>query len=116
MSKGIIIVRIQKGIIPDPSTMYPILRSMYELLFLFRCMFASSKNDKEREMLLNIWKIRRNNNLTQMSDEEQDEKNTNQRESRQVLRLIFSLPLYTNIIDCKYNQKTAKYSIRNQQI
>ena len=43
MCKGIVIVRTQKGIIPDPSTMYSVLRSLYELLFLFRCMFASSK-------------------------------------------------------------------------
>ena len=81
MSKGIVIVRTQKGIIPDPSTMYPVLRSMYELLFLFRCMFASSKNDKERELLLNLWKIKGNNNLTQIPDEMLDEKSANKRES-----------------------------------
>lgn len=81
MSKGIIIVRTQKGIIPDPSTMYPVLRSMYELLFLFRCMFASLKNDKERELLLNLWKIKGNNNLTQIPDEMLDEESANQRES-----------------------------------
>ena len=69
MSKGVIIVRTQKGIIPDPSTMYPVLRSMYELLFLFRCMFVSSKNDKERELLLSLWKIKGNHNLTQIPNE-----------------------------------------------
>lgn len=81
MSKGIIIVRTQKGIIPDPTTMYPVLRSMYELLFLFRCIFVSSKNDKERELLLNLWKIKGNNNLTQIPDEMLDEESVNKRES-----------------------------------
>ena len=81
MTKGIIIVRTQKGIIPAPSTMYPVLRSMYELLFLFRCMFASSKNDKERELLLNLWKIKGNNNLTQIPDGILDEESANKRES-----------------------------------
>ena len=80
MSKGIIIVRTQKGIIPDPSTMYPMLRSMYELLFLFRCMFVSSRNDKELELLLNLWKIKGNNNLTQIPDEMLDEESTDKRD------------------------------------
>ena len=80
MSKGIIIVRTQKGIIPDPSTMYPVLRSMYEMLFLLRCMFVSSRNDKERELLLNLWKIKGNNNLIQILDELLDEESLNKRE------------------------------------
>ena len=83
MSKGIIIVRTQKGIIPDPSTMYPVLRSMYELLFLFRCMFASSRNDKERELLIYLWKIKGNNNLVKMPDEELDNAKQSQKESAQ---------------------------------
>jgi len=69
MSQGVVIVPTQKGIIPDPSTMYPVLRSMYELLFLFRCMFVYSKNDKERELLLNLWEIKGNHNLTQVPNE-----------------------------------------------
>lgn len=81
MSKGIIIVQTQKGIIPDPSTMYPVLRSMYELLFLFKCMFVSSRNDKERELLLNLWKIKGNHNLTQMSDEDLDEESINRKQT-----------------------------------
>lgn len=81
ISKGIIIVPTQKGIIPDPSTMYPILRSMYELLFLFRCMFVSSRNDKERELLLNLWKIKGNNNLTQIPDEVLDDEAINKKET-----------------------------------
>lgn len=81
MSKGIIIVRTQKGIIPDPSTMYPVLRSMYELLFLFRCMFASSRNGKERELLLNLWKIKGNHNLTQIPNELLDGESINKKET-----------------------------------
>lgn len=81
MSKGIVIVRTQKGIIPDPSTMYPVLRSMYELLFLFKCMFSSSKKDKERELLLNLWIIKGNNNLTQIPDEMLDEESASKRKS-----------------------------------
>lgn len=81
MSEGIVVIPTQKGIIPDPSTMYPVLRSMYELLFLFRCIFASSKNDKERMLLLNLWKIKGNNNLTQIPDEMLDEESAHKRES-----------------------------------
>lgn len=81
MSKGVVIVQTQKDIIPDPSTMYPVLRSMYELLFLFRCMFVSSRNDKERELLLSLWKIKGNNNLTQIPDEMLDDEFIHKRES-----------------------------------
>lgn len=69
MSEGFVIIPTQKGIIPDPSTMYSVLRSMYELLFLFRCIFASSKNDVERELLVKVWQIRGNNNLIQILKE-----------------------------------------------
>ncbi len=55
MSQGIVIIPTQKGIIPDPMTIYPVLRSMYEHLFLFRCIFVSSRNDMERELLFNLW-------------------------------------------------------------
>lgn len=81
MSKGIVIVRTQKGIIPDPSTMYSVLRSMFELLFLFKCMFVSSRNDKERELLLNLWKIKGNNNLIQIPNELLDEKSISKRDT-----------------------------------
>lgn len=70
MSQGVVITPTQKGIIPDPSTIYPVLRSMYELLFLFRCIFVSSRNDLERELLLNLWKIRGYNNLIRIPDKE----------------------------------------------
>ena len=81
MSKGIVIIRTQEGIIPDPSTIYPVLRSMYELLFLFRCMFVSSRNDTERELLLNLWKIKGNNNLIQIPNVELDEISIKKKES-----------------------------------
>lgn len=81
MSEGIIVIPTQKGIIPDPSTMYPILRSMYELLFLFKCMLVSPKNEKERDILINLWKIKGNNNLTLISDEIMNEDSTNRRKS-----------------------------------
>lgn len=107
MSKGIIIIRTQKGIIPDPSTMFPVLRSMYELLFLFRCIFVSSKNDKERELLLNLWKIKGNNNLTQIPDEMLDEVSIHKRElaseenemlRREIMEQIAELNLPQSII------------------
>lgn len=81
MSQGVVIVPTQKGIIPDPSTMYPVLRSMYELLFLFKSIFASSKNDVERELLLKVWQIRGNNNLIQIPNEELDEESLKKKKS-----------------------------------
>ena len=74
MSEGIVIVSTQKRLVADPSTIYPVLRSLYELLFLFRCMYVCSKNDVERSILLKIWNIRSNNNLIQISDVELDDK------------------------------------------
>ena len=82
MSQGIVIIPTQKSIIPDPSTIYPVLRSMYELLFLFRCIFVSSKNDKERELLCKLWAIRGNNNLIGIPNEELDEKNRSKKKNK----------------------------------
>lgn len=74
MSEGIVIVSTQKDLVVDPSTIYPVLRSMYELLFLFRCMYVCTRSDVERAILLKIWNIRGNNNYIQISDVELDEK------------------------------------------
>ena len=81
MSEGIVIIPTQEDIILDSSTMYPVLRSMYELLFIFRCIFASSKNDVERELLLKVWQIRGNNNLIQIPKEELDEESLKKKKS-----------------------------------
>ena len=108
MSNGITIIPTQKGIIPDPSTIYPVLRSMYELLFLFRCIYVSSRNDVERNILLNLWTIRGNNNLIRIPDEELDVESRNNKktakEDNKTLRmkireLMNQLVLSQSIID-----------------
>lgn len=72
MSNGITLFPNPKICISDPSNIYPVVRSMYEMIFMFRCIYVSSKNDKERELLLMIWKIRGNNNLTKIPKTELD--------------------------------------------
>ena len=81
MSEGVTIIPTQKGIILDPSTIYPVLRSMYELLFLFRCIYVSSRNDVERNILINLWKIRGNNNLIRILDDELDVESRNKKKT-----------------------------------
>ena len=82
MSEGVTITPQQKDVIKDPSTIYPVLRSMYEMLFLFRCIFASSKNDVERELLLKLWKIRGNNNLILIPNNELDEESQSKKKNK----------------------------------
>ena len=96
LSNGIEILPTQKEIIANPSTMYPVLRSMYEMLFLFRCIYVSSKNDDERELLLKIWKIRGNNNLIQIPkdelvDELRNKKETAKQENKTLICDIHNL-------------------------
>lgn len=81
LSEGIDILPTQKDIIYNPSNMYPVLRSMFEMLFLFRCVYASSKNDLERELLLKLWKIRGNDNIILIPNSELDEELRNKKES-----------------------------------
>ena len=81
LSNGIEILPTQKEIIANPSNMYPVLRSMYEMLFLFRCIYVSSRNDDERELLLKVWKIRGNNNLMQIPKDELDDELRNKKEN-----------------------------------
>lgn len=81
LSNGIGILPTQKEIIANPSNMYPVLRSMYEMLFLFRCIYSSSRDDDERELLLKIWKMRGNNNLKQIPKDELDDELRNKKEN-----------------------------------
>ena len=75
MSNGITLQAEPEVCINDPSNIYPVVRSMYEMNVMFRCIYASSNNDTERELLLKIWKIRGNNNLTQIRKSELDKDN-----------------------------------------
>lgn len=77
MSNGITLQSDPEVCIIDPSNIYPVLRSMLEMNIIFRCIYASSINDTERELLLKIWKIRGNNNLikipkSELNEEEQE--------------------------------------------
>jgi len=72
MSNGITLQSEPEVCIIDPSNIYPVVRSMFEMNVMFRCIYASSNNDTERELLLKIWKIRGNNNLTQIRKSELD--------------------------------------------
>lgn len=81
LSDGIEILPTQKDIIYNSSNMYPVLRSMFEMLFLFRCVYASSKNDLERGLLLKLWKIRGNDNIILIPNSELDEELRNKKES-----------------------------------
>lgn len=94
LSDGIKILPSQKEIIANPSNMYPILRSMYEMLFLFRCIYASARNDDERELLLKIWKIRGNNNLIQIPKEDREllaKKKTAKQENKVLIDEVHNL-------------------------
>ena len=72
LSNGITLQPEPEVCIIDPSNIYPVVRSMFEMSVIFRCIYASSINDTERELLLKIWKIRGNNNLTQIRKSELD--------------------------------------------
>lgn len=72
LSNGITLQSEPEVCIIDPSNIYPVVRSMFEMNVMFRCIYASSNNDTERELLLKIWKIRGNNNLTQIRKSELD--------------------------------------------
>ena len=72
LSNGITLQPEPEVCIIDPSNIYPVVRSMFEMNVIFRCIYASSINDTERELLLKIWKIRGNNNLTQIRKSELD--------------------------------------------
>lgn len=58
LSGGISIVPDRKDIrLYDPTSMVAILRSLYELVFTFRNIYLMTITEKERKILLNIWKI-----------------------------------------------------------
>ncbi len=80
----------------DPSNIYPVIRSMLEMNIIFRCIYVSSINDTERELLLKIWKIRGNNNLikipeSELKEDEQEEQLAKVEENEELRKDIHSL-------------------------
>lgn len=96
MSGGINLLSESNICIADPSNIYPVLRSMLEMNIIFRCIYASSINDTERELLLKIWKIRGNNNLikipkSELNEDEQEEQLAKIEENEELRKGIRSL-------------------------
>lgn len=58
MSNGVGLSKHHRTSIVDFSSMLPVLRSMYELCFMFHNIFVSTETEAERDILLSIWKIR----------------------------------------------------------
>lgn len=108
MSKGITLQSEPEVCIIDPSNVYPVIRSMFEMNIIFRCIYASSKNDTERELLLKIWKIRGNNNLikipkSELNEEEQEKQiakvEENEKLRKDIHRLMYELMLSQSVCD-----------------
>lgn len=59
LSEGILIVANNEDYkIIDPTSIFAILRSLYETIFIFRNIFIMPDTDEERRILCNLWKIR----------------------------------------------------------
>ena len=108
MSGGITMQSEQIVCIIDPSNIYPVLRSMLEMNIIFRCIYASSINDTERELLLRIWKIRGNNNLikipkSELNEEEQEKQLAKVEENdelrKDIHKLMCELSLSQSVCD-----------------
>lgn len=59
----------------DVSSMSAIIREMYELAFIYHNIFVVPETEEEREILINIWKIRGLNNRVGLSSPQSYEKN-----------------------------------------
>lgn len=57
MTEGISLVKGTNRIV-DFSSILPVIRSAYELCFMFRNIFISTETKEELDILLSIWKIR----------------------------------------------------------
>lgn len=75
LSSEICIVPNRKDIsLLEPTSMVAILRSLYELVFIFRNIYIMTEHAAERKILLNIWQIRGlNNRLSQKAIPEDKE-------------------------------------------
>lgn len=59
----------------DTSSMSAIIREMYELAFIYHNIFVAPDTEEEREILINIWKIRGLNNRVNLPSPQSYEKN-----------------------------------------
>lgn len=64
----------------DFSTVASIVRGIYEMAFIYHNIFISTDNENERDVLLNIWKIKGYNNRSSIPipDEMSDQKQQNE--------------------------------------
>ena len=87
MSKGVQIDYNTQSSIVDYSSMQPVLRSMYEMCFIYNNIYSMTDNEHERIILLNIWKIRGYNSRQRISNPKEPYKTQQEKEKRQIEKL-----------------------------
>ena len=103
LSEGITIVPQNKSfMILDISSLTTIVRSMYELVFIFHNIYVEQKTDEEKNIVLYLWEIRGLNNRQGLSNVPEEYKEKEEREKKQIEELrgkIGKIINELNIID-----------------
>lgn len=107
--KGQSLLENSNLLIQDIPSILSVLRSYYELCFMFHNIFITQQSDAEREIVLSIWQIRGFQNRQGLNDvpkeykkKEAKEKNDIENLKNKVTELLVQLKVSENVIkDCK---------------
>lgn len=103
LSEGITIIPQNKSfMILDISSLTTIVRSMYELVFIFHNIYVEQKTEEEKNIVLYLWEIRGLNNRQGLSNVPEEYKEKEEREKKQIEELrgkIGKIINELNIID-----------------
>lgn len=88
LSEGITIIPKNKSfMILDISTLTTIVRSMYELVFIFHNIYTEQKTEAEKNIVLYLWEIRGLNNRQGLSNVPEKYKEKEENEKKQIEEL-----------------------------
>ena len=87
LSEGIQLVPTKGKKTVDPTSIIPILRSMYERTFIFHNIFVQPENETESNILLYLWQIRGLNNRQNLPFTPEEFEHKKEKEQVQIERL-----------------------------
>lgn len=88
LSEGITVIPQNKSfMVLDIPSLIAIIRSMYELVFVFHNLYAEQESEEEKKIILYLWKIRGLNNRQGLSNVPEEYRNQEEFERMQIEKL-----------------------------
>lgn len=116
LSKGIDIYPGQTGNkVIEPTSIVPIVRSIYERMFIFHCIYVIPETEVEKDILFYIWCIKGLRNRQKINAFEEENREKQKAEKQEITRLVKKIKKQANRLNITDDAKNEILKIANDE-